>query len=498
MGVLKDAVHTAVMQHLRTMRNHQTLILSLNAPNGIGPATIRTAWSTLKENGKDEGIKKATGLQAVLKERTDIFTFHTNEKGHNLITLTPNAVAMDPASPLPPKGPAYNPPPSQAPAASGATSDALLVQAMMAADELQAAELKTPGLIAATASAQASLEPAKKKQKTTSSTYSAPLKGQGKSKFGYYTDIVWTPELAAHNELVKSKDAQFARALYNACEIHGGQRVTISQIGANFEVNSLKKDPQFRNHKLIDILRSHEKVFDLVADSGIGGFVVNLQPGAGAALPDAETFFNEMTEEELMLPTRIEEPRSQAQRMQALRIELCHVLYKRGKKAQLNELGQDQKVQKVKTGLPKTLKLIEFIRGFPGNFTVTNRTDGLMDVELNSADCSDQSMIERSIEKTRQATERFREKGLGKGRGGGGGGGGRDFGGSSQRSMHDAQALLENSPQQQYLNALAQQSIAAAYGAYGQPAVGQGFSAAPAHGQPGAAGFGFSNAGHLI
>lgn len=290
-----------------------------------------------------------------------------------------------------------------------------------------------------------------------------------------------------------------ARALYNAAEVHGGKRVTLSQLGADYTVSRLKKDPQFQNHKLIDILRYHENVFELVPDSAIGGFLVNLQPGAGAALPDAETFFDELKEADLALPERIEEPRSQSQRMQALRIELCHVLHKRGSKAALNELGQDQKVQKVKTGLPKTLKLIEFIRMFPQNFSITTGAGGLMDVTLDSADVFDQSMIERNIQRAQQMTQQFRDKGKGKG--------GRDQQRSSlQPSLGSGYGSLAADQQSQQalatasaLNQIMQQSIATAYA--GQAAVGQpgmpmahlpqGFSQQPPAGYPGSAGMGF-------
>jgi len=500
MGVLKDALHAAVVDHLRTQRNYQTLVLSLNSPasghNGGagGSAAIRTAWNNLKENGKEEGIKKATGLQAVLKERLDIFHFHINERGHNLITLTPSAQehCLDPASGLPPKGPAYIPPVAEVSVAGLSADPTLLVEAMMAAEELQAAEASNPGLVLSAASTIQAQEPTAKKQKTGGTYTGAQLKGQGKmGKYGYQ-DIIWTPEMAAHNEAVTAKDAQMARALFNACELHGGKPVTISQLGSNHDVNQLKKDPQFRNAKLIDILRHHDKVFELMPDSAIGGFVVRTYPGAGAALPDAETFFGEMTEADLLLPTRIQEPRNQAERMQALRVELCHVLHKRGGKCQLNELGQDQKIQAVRKGMPKSSKLIDFVKQFPGNFTITSGAGVLMDVFLASADCSDQSMIENGIERSRAATERFRET-KGKGRGTGERErmhAGRP--GSVGTTGYDPQAALAQSAQTQYLHALAQQSMAAAYGAYGGAAVAQ--AALPPAGYPGSPGFGFGRA----
>lgn len=487
MGVLKDAVHVSVLQHLRTQRNFQTLILSLNAPNGVGPTSIREAWSALKDGGKDEGMKKATGLQAVLKERLDLFTFHTNERGHNLITLAPDVQDLPAGSPLPPRGPAYNVPAQ--PLLDTTADPDMLSEALAAGQLLLSAEAQSPGMIT-------SLEPKKKKAKVSSSyTGGASNKGTSKGKFGQYQDIVWTPQIAAQNALLKQKDAAMARALYNAAEVHGGKRVTLSQLGSDFNVSALKKDSQFSNHKLIDILRFHENVFELVPDSGIGGFLVNLQPGAGAGLPDADTFFEELNEQSLMLPERIDEPRSQSQRMQALRIELVHVVHKRGGKAALNELGQDQRVQKVKTGLPKTLKLIEFIRMFPANFAITSNLTGLMDITLDSPDCYDQSMIERNILRAQQQTQAFRDKGKGKG----GQRDSRDHGRShlqpSLGSGYDQlganseayAAALEQ--QRAYHAAIIQHSIATAYG--GQAAVGQPGMHGPPAGHAGSAGFGF-------
>jgi len=151
------------------------------------------------------------------------------------------------------------------------------------------AEARMPGSLGASSL----LEPAAKKQKAASSYSGVPTKGKGvqKGKNGLYMDIVWTPQLAMKQILDKAKDAALARAIFNACEVFGGQSVTLSQLGSDFNVSQLKKDPQFKNHKLIDIIRYHENVFEVVPDpAGTGGFVVRLHPGAEAALPDADTY----------------------------------------------------------------------------------------------------------------------------------------------------------------------------------------------------------------
>jgi len=479
MGVLKDSLHLAVWQHLRTCPRSQTLLLSLNAP-GVGPQSIRQAWSGLRENGKTEGIKKSTGLQAVLRERADLFLSHTNERGHLIIELTSIAQGLHPDDGLPPPGPApapaltaqHVPVPEGVPAlenvptlldsdaaalaatSSSGTGDlgsllsdfsnvteeqaadpafaAQFAEALKAVEEhgwselndavttLQA-EAKTPGIISGNAPTMGEIlawsteGPVTKKQKV-GTTYSVSGRGQGKGttkgKNGFFMDIVWTPQLGARHEMEQQKDAQLARSLFNACEIFGGKSVTLSQLGSDFNVSSIKKDPQFKNHKLIDIIRYHQDVFEVIPDpAGTGGFAVNLQPGAEAALPDAETYFIEMKEADLMLPERIEEPRSQRDRMQALRVELIHALHRRGGSVALQELGQDQQVQKVKSSLNKGQKLIEFIRMFPGNFTVTTDNAGQMMVQVASTDVYDMSMVDHSIAKSQGSSQ-----GKGKGR----------------------------------------------------------------------------------
>lgn len=397
MGVLKDALHLAVVQHLKNSRNNQTLVLSLNAPNGIGPDTIRVAWANLKENGKPEGMNKTTGLKKVLEERLDLFYFHTNERGHNLVTLAPDVAATE-CLVLPSKGPNYVPPASIVTPVPPTRPAAVL-------PNLKQELLPQPEEV----------EPKKKKAKTGTS-YNGGGKAMGGKGWYGYNDVVWTPEISALNKEAKKKDAAMARALFNIATVHGGRKITVSQLGADFTVGQLKKDPQFQNHKLIDILRYHDEVFELVPDSGIGGFVVNLTPDAVNQLPDAGTYVKVVDENEALLPVRIENPISQAQKMQAMRIELVHVIYRRGNKCALNECGQDQKVQKIKAGLPKALKLIDFFRQFPGNFEVAPGDGGLMDITLINADCSDTSMIERNIVRAAEATERFRAKGLSKGK----------------------------------------------------------------------------------
>lgn len=80
---------------------------------------------------------------------------------------------------------------------------------------------------------------------------------------------------------------------------------------------------------------------------------------------------------------------------------------------QLQELGQEPRVQKVKQSLHQVpqnslcaacleaKKLIEFVRMFPSNFKVSSE-DSQMIIEVTSTSVSDHSMIERAIQRLNQ------------------------------------------------------------------------------------------------
>lgn len=435
MGVLKDALHLAVWQHLKVQSRCQTFVTALNAPT-TGPSSIRQAWASLKENGRSEGMKKATGLQAVLLERGDLFYVHTNDRGHILIALTPDAQARDIGAGLP----AFDRKNVYVPN-DNVSSDASAVAATIQAAKLDEADLgsllklgssegQDPAFatqfVEALKAAEGNdgsgngvklvrsisgkkFEPVAKKQKVGTS-YSVAGDRSSKvvtrGKNGLFQDIIWTPQIAAQEALERQKDAALARALFNVVDINGGQPVKVSQLGSDFHVAQLKKDAQFKNHKLLDILRYHEDVFELVADSSsTGGFMVKLQPGAEAALPDADTFHNEVQESDLLLPERIEEPRTHQEKMQALRIELILTLHRRGGKVALQELGMDPKVAKIRSGLQKSQKLIDVIKMFPENFKVSSGDDALMVVEIASVDVFDQSAIVNSLNRIQGQTQ---------------------------------------------------------------------------------------------
>mmetsp|Transcript_117900 Transcript_117900/g.294075 ORF Transcript_117900/g.294075 Transcript_117900/m.294075 type:complete len:518 (+) Transcript_117900:2-1555(+) len=226
----------------------------------------------------------------------------------------------------------------------------------------------------------------------------------GKSRHGApyvwnvgFKDLVWTPEMQRKKESEKSKENALAWALYKAVEMHGGQNVTLSQLGSDFKVAELKKDAHFKNWRLLDILKEYEDVFELTPSaSAAGGMIVRLQPGAEAALPDAESRAEQVNDESLMLPDRIENPRTMVEKVQAFRIELLHALQRRGGKCAIQELGQEPRLQEKKKLLHQAKKLVDWVKIFPSNFLLFS--DGQqMVVEVLSADVSETRMIDRAI-----------------------------------------------------------------------------------------------------
>jgi len=394
MGPLKDALYMEVWRHLQSMPKCQTLLMALTHPIS-GSQAIRTCWNELKNNGVDEGISKQTDLQSVLGDRADIFFITNTDRETQLVGLTEGAQALEPSKGIP----EYVYPPAMGTQAHAA--DALAAEGNALAAQLTALVAGVPGL----PQALAVLERPAKAPRTA--------KGKGKSIGGpdnwngwCFTDIVWTPELQQKKSQEKQKETQLVRALYRAMDMHVGKSVTLSQLGSDFKVAELKKDPHFKNWRLLDIL--NDNVFELVPDraSGVtGGIMVKLQPGAEAALPDADLAAEQVNEAELLLPERIENPRGTKDRVQALRIELIYALQRRGGKTAIQELGQEPRVQKTKAELRSTRKLVDWVRIFPNNFKIMpEKTDGNIMVEMCSADVGDTSMIDRALNPDRPST----------------------------------------------------------------------------------------------
>jgi len=505
MGPMKDALFLEVWRYLHVLPQMRTLLTALNSPLS-GPQEIRTAWSQLQLNGRTEGMKKKTGLQAVLAERPDIFRFVTTERGHLIIELTEAARVVQPGELLATAGHsaegafAGGVMATATTAATGATGatvqqqwpelapdggmqpghpltgalpgwpelaglDAIagsrLLEQQVAAlpapqhwqpDNMQGSSdaasgdaLPEPMPVGAVRGLPLSegsepVPPAAKKAKTASpgaelqvqvqqqppvvepppatsmagrslgSRISICTKGKGKN--GLYMDLVWTPQLQAAKKLEQQKDAEMACALFKALEMHGGQAVTLSQLGSDFKVAQLKRHSLFKNVRLLDILRQYEDIFELTPDGISGGWTVRGKPGAQAALPGAETIAEQTRQVSLMLPDRIENPIGTKEKMQSLRIELLHALSRRGSRVPLQELGQEARVQQRKAGLHQAKKLIDFIRIFPENFTVSS-DDTQMVVEIASTNVADQSMIELSIQRSQQALQSMSKGGKG-------------------------------------------------------------------------------------
>jgi len=267
------------------------------------------------------------------------------------------------------------------------------------------------------------------------------------------------------------------RALFSAIEMHQGRCVTLSQLGSDYKVSQLKKDNMWKSVRLLDILEAYEDIFEMVPDGSSGGWQVKLQPGAEAALPDAEEFMEREMNEQEALPPRIDNPRTQFEKMQSLRIELLYALARRGNKVQLQELGQEPRVQRVKQSLHQAKKLIEFIRMFPSNFKVT-ADDSQMLIEVTSTSVSDQSMIDRALQRLNQDRDGDR-----RGKGGRDGRGDRrDSGPARDRGRQRSRSPRRSGPSHGYAPPASGYAPPPGYGPL--PGYPYGYPPPPAYGHP--------------
>jgi len=442
MGRLKDALFKEVWTHLKSQPNCRTLLLSLNSP-AAGPRPLRAAWGELQANRKAEGLKTKAGLKDVLSERGDLFKMLSDERAHQLIELTDAARAFDVGDHRLLSANASAAPPPAPPAPVGAslqsvTDDAIrraaanAISAFKPSDDSGGSSSSTSipvegkllpvGALNNTAKAVvagdslALLAPAKKKQKNNNQSWTAyrpiddGLMPTRHPQYGYM-DIVWTPEIAMKREEAKRKEQEFVWALFQAAENHDGLRkgVTLSQLGADFKVSGLKKEPQFKNVKLVEFLKQFEDVFEVDESMPGPGVKVRLQPGAQAALPGAEEMLEVQLQESMLnLPERIEDAQTVKQKMQALRIEIVHTVAKRGG-CSLQDIGQDPRVQRAKQAYGTQKKLIDFLKIYTFNFAITIEAGTTM-VKVTSTDCADQRMVETLLMKQQQATADFRGK----------------------------------------------------------------------------------------
>jgi len=274
--------------------------------------------------------------------------------------------------------------------------------AISASDEQKAKRQKKAQSSDGTTTAMALLSPLESR--------AVPIRGPR----GLYQDLVWTPALAAAKERDRRKDVQMSWALYTAMDHLQVASATLSQLGSDYTVAQIKKDPLYKNLKLIDIVRRYEDIFDIFSDpANLGGWLVRLQPDAQSYLPprediipvDMSNAMPSLSDGTGDLPLRIDDPQTTRDKMQALRIELMYALARRGRRAPVQELGQEPKVQKLKQSLSSAKKLIDFLKLFPMNFAITHAgmLATTMMIELASTDVSDTSMIDHTMLRAHQA-----------------------------------------------------------------------------------------------
>mmetsp|Transcript_121286 Transcript_121286/g.350237 ORF Transcript_121286/g.350237 Transcript_121286/m.350237 type:complete len:498 (-) Transcript_121286:109-1602(-) len=437
MGRWKDAFFMEVWKHLLARNNRPEPLSQLNAP-ASGNYGIKHAWADLQTNAREERMKKADGVKVVLSERPDLFLLTPNACGHPCIQLTLAAQSFDPMEGIPatslvasinqaakdieaalaspgdmsnlaafggdtgsssmPASPGSPPP---MPATGPGSALAALADAQLGGGEKHSwDELSMDGSTSASK---------KKKAKTT------PQLPPGMNKRGLYMDLVWTPTLAAVKDREDRMEKEMARALLHAAEQYRGMETAVSKLGFDFKVARLKKENQFKNEKLLDIIKRHTEVFELVSD-GQGGFNVNILPGALSVLYTSEEL--EMKQRaEAMLPQKIERPYNIRERMQALRIEVIHALHHRGGMANIQELGQEPGVQQAKQNIAQAKKLQDFVKLFPLNF-VLQTVEGGSIIQLLSYSVEDRSMIDASVQQNMGAFGKGSKgcsKGFGKG-----------------------------------------------------------------------------------
>jgi len=372
----KDDFFLAVCRHLQRAHGHQTVLASLaSATTGRGGTSdqIRHTWSEVRS------LRKAAQMKAVLLERSDLFAIGNKEDGHPIVALRSVAVELDFSGQLPER----------------------LLEGDLEAEvgggiptEVQAVA-RQPVVASKKRKAGKGEAGAVSKILKTGNSY-APERGKG-----VYYDIVWTPEIAEQKKQARKKDGEMARALFEAVQSYDGE-AKVSFLGSDYQVCQLKKEAQFKNVKILEFVMQYEDVFEVVPDREMSGqFLVKIQPGGEAGLPDAEERLNsEITELELLLPERIKDPQSEKERLQALRIELLHAVTQRGGRSTTADLGQDPRLQRLRQNLWQAKTLGTFIALFPKNFAVEREVDSRTlnsIVTVTDYDVSDQRMIEWSV-----------------------------------------------------------------------------------------------------
>lgn len=195
----------------------------------------------------------------------------------------------------------------------------------------------------------------------------------------------------------------FLRVIYEACGDYGEVGVTVSQLGAHPKVQGAKKACGCSvTFGIVDVLKKQDQVFELEmgGQTNTSTWMVRLQEHAVGTNPFGMSADQATAEEALaILPTRIDEPTSMEEAFQALRIEVIHALFRRGGIAQLNEIGQEPRVNKFRSGTTFAIKkkLIEPVQIFPDNFHVEDKGNGNFEIHLVSTDVTERAMITKYL-----------------------------------------------------------------------------------------------------
>merc|ERR1712190_223737 len=200
----------------------------------------------------------------------------------------------------------------------------------------------------------------------------------------------------------------------------------------------------FKRQKFANIIYRHPDLFviDTHNTEQAGQWTVSIMPGSEARIPH-HADFQAMLNETAFLPPRVENPGEKGTRpLQALRIEIVWSLKARGGSADLQHVGQEPRVSKLKAALDgKSLR--DFCLAFPGNFGLVDQTNGNWMAILQSEDCTeDHDAMKRFMQQqSREERKNAGFKGKSGGKGGKGGKGDGPDMGEMQRMLEMGQQM---------------------------------------------------------
>lgn len=345
---------------------------------------IRACWTVLRSLRKDLQMKK------VLQERPDLFAITVKkDDGHPWVALRAALAGYDFAGELPELPADFD---------QGVADAEDLAASLGCNSETEGPSLAHPPNrpvplcpgIQWKGKAEIVRPPKRLKTGDQSDIY-----GHEFGKGGFFRDIIWTPEIAEQRKHAQKREWEMARALFNAVQSYDGE-AKLASLAPDYHVCQLRKDPQFKYTKIVDFVRKYEDIFEVAPDpEEPGQFLVRIQPGGEAGLPDAEARLDsEISDLELLLPERIKDPQSDKERIQALRIELMHAVVSRGGKCTLEDLAQDPRVRRRREKINQAKALVGFLKLFPKNFSIDRDRDERFFVTIRDFAVSDQKVIE--------------------------------------------------------------------------------------------------------